>query len=63
MGWARPRGASDCHGFLRAPDADVFTPMLNATGQPRPQLFLDDSLHMTRAGYLLWRSRLTPIVR
>jgi len=37
--------------------------MLNATGQPRPQLFLDDSLHMTRAGYLLWRSRLTPIVR
>ncbi len=43
--------------------ADVFTPMLDAAGQPRPELFLDDSLHMTRAGYLLWRSRLTPSVR
>jgi lysophospholipase L1-like esterase len=42
---------------------DVFTPMLDAAGQPRPELFLDDSLHMTRAGYLLWRSRLTPVVR
>jgi lysophospholipase L1-like esterase len=37
---------------------DIFTPMLNATGQPRPELFLADSLHMTRAGYLLWRSLL-----
>ena len=42
---------------------DVFTPMLNATGQPRPQLFLADSLHMTRAGYLLWRRLLAPVVR
>lgn len=42
---------------------DVFTPMLSATGQPRPELFLADSLHMTRAGYLLWRALLTPLVR
>jgi lysophospholipase L1-like esterase len=42
---------------------DVFTLMLSATGQPRPELFLSDSLHMTRAGYLLWRARLTPVVR
>jgi lysophospholipase L1-like esterase len=42
---------------------DVFTPMLNARGQPRPELFLADSLHMTRAGYLLWRALLAPIVR
>jgi lysophospholipase L1-like esterase len=41
---------------------DVFTPMLDTTGQPRPELFLADSLHLTRAGYLLWRERLAPIV-
>jgi lysophospholipase L1-like esterase len=41
---------------------DVFTPMLDRAGQPRPELFVDDSLHMTRAGYLLWRARLAPLV-
>ena len=41
---------------------DIFTPMLNATGQPRPELFLSDSLHLSRAGYLLWRSLLAPVV-
>lgn len=42
---------------------DVFAPMLNAAGQPRPELFVADSLHMSRAGYLLWRSLLQSVVR
>ena len=42
---------------------DVFTPMLDRSGEPRPELFEADSLHMTRAGYLLWRARLAPVVR
>lgn len=42
---------------------DVFTPMLDAAGQPRSELFEADSLHMTVAGYLLWRSLLAPVVR
>jgi lysophospholipase L1-like esterase len=42
---------------------DVFTPMLDRGGQPRPELFVADSLHMTREGYLLWRARLAPVVR
>lgn len=42
---------------------DVFTPMLGSTGQPRPELFEADSLHLTRAGYTLWRSLLAPVVR
>jgi lysophospholipase L1-like esterase len=33
---------------------DVFTPMLGSTGQPRTELFLDDGLHLNRAGYRLW---------
>lgn len=42
---------------------DVFTPMLGANGRPRPELFRDDSLHMTRAGYELWKTILDPAVR
>jgi lysophospholipase L1-like esterase len=41
---------------------DVFTPMLGPEGQPRPELFGSDSLHMTRAGYQLWRSLLEPLL-
>ena len=41
---------------------DVFTPMLTATGQPRPELLAADSLHMNAAGYSLWRRRLSPLV-
>lgn len=39
---------------------DVFTPMLDAQGRPRAELFLDDRLHMNRAGYALWTSILAP---
>jgi lysophospholipase L1-like esterase len=41
---------------------DVFTPMIGANGHPRAELFGPDSLHMTRAGYLLWRERVAPLV-
>ena len=42
---------------------DVFTPMLGANGRPRPELFLADSLHMTPAGYAVWREQLAPHLR
>jgi lysophospholipase L1-like esterase len=42
---------------------DVFTPMLDATGQPRRELFLADGLHMTPAGYAIWRDLITPVIR
>lgn len=35
---------------------DIFTPMLSADGQPRPELFLRDQLHLNDAGYRLWQS-------
>jgi lysophospholipase L1-like esterase len=41
---------------------DVFSPMLGPDGQPRPELFGPDSLHMTRAGYQLWRRLLDTVV-
>lgn len=33
---------------------DVATPMLDAQGQPRPELFGPDNLHLNAAGYALW---------
>jgi lysophospholipase L1-like esterase len=39
---------------------DVATPMLRADGRPRPELFVDDRLHMNGAGYALWREVVAP---
>ena len=39
---------------------DVYTPMIGADGRPRPELFRDDSLHMTPAGYAIWREAVAP---
>jgi lysophospholipase L1-like esterase len=39
---------------------DVFTPMLGANGRPQPELFISDSLHMTPAGYVIWRRQIAP---
>ncbi|MET0581573.1 MAG: SGNH/GDSL hydrolase family protein [Pseudoxanthomonas sp.] len=39
---------------------DVFTPMLDADGQARAELFVEDRLHMNRAGYELWRQKVAP---
>jgi lysophospholipase L1-like esterase len=41
---------------------DVFTPMLDQAGQPRAELFREDHLHMTAAGYALWTHLLTPLL-
>ena len=42
---------------------DVGTPMLDASGRPRPALFRADSLHMTPAGYAIWRATVAPILK
>lgn len=34
---------------------DVWNPMLNEKGRPQPHIFILDSLHMNRKGYLLWK--------
>ena len=42
---------------------DVFSPMLDASGQPRRELYLEDGLHMTGAGYAIWRDLIAPVIR
>lgn len=39
---------------------DVFSSMLGADGQPRPELFLDDRLHLNAEGYALWQRIIAP---
>ena len=46
------RAYTDKHANLHY--VDVATPMLGADGEPIPQLFVDDGLHMTAAGYDIW---------
>ena len=39
---------------------DVASKMLDASGQPGAELFIEDRLHMNRAGYDLWRGIIAP---
>lgn len=55
---ARVAKASERVDFI-----DVFTPMLGADGQPRAELFIDDRLHLSTAGYALWRAEIAPFLR
>jgi lysophospholipase L1-like esterase len=41
---------------------DVYTPMLDAAGKPRPELFLADALHLNSDGYALWKRVIAPHV-
>lgn len=50
--------AADCARDPRLAYADVYTPMLTTAGEMRPELFVQDRLHLNEAGYALW----TPIV-
>ena len=42
---------------------DVFSSMIGPNGHPRADLFVDDSLHMSPAGYKLWSRILERTVR
>lgn len=39
---------------------DIDTPMLDIDGKPRAELFIDDGLHLSDAGYRLWTSLVLP---
>ncbi len=42
---------------------DVATPMLNAEGRPRSDIFLADQLHMNARGYAIWLRAIDPVMR
>ena len=37
---------------------DIVTPMLDASGNPRAELFIGDRLHMNVKGYQIWRTQI-----
>lgn len=39
---------------------DVYHPMLLPGGKPRPEIFLEDSLHMNEKGYAIWKKAIQP---
>ena len=39
---------------------DVFSLMMNTNNQPKPEIFLDDSLHMNANGYKIWQKAIKP---
>ena len=41
---------------------DVGTDMLGSDGQPIPNLFVEDGLHMTQAGYDIWNRIVGPVL-
>ena len=42
---------------------DVFTPMLDAHGTIRPELYVEDHLHMNRKGYDIWTKVVGPYLK
>ena len=34
--------------------------MLNENGEPIPEIFLEDSLHMNAKGYAIWQKEIQP---
>ncbi len=42
--------------------ADVWNPSLQANGEVRDDIFIEDDLHMNAAGYDIWESVIEPIV-
>jgi lysophospholipase L1-like esterase len=55
--------AAYCTAHPECTFVDVTTPMLDAAGHPRPELFRPDMLHMLPAGYAIWTKILTPLLK
>lgn len=49
-----------CRQNDRLEFVDVWPKMLGSDGKPRPELFVQDGLHLSEAGYKLWTSLVKP---
>jgi len=54
---------TDCTGDPRCVFVDVATPMLDASGGTRPELFIEDQLHLNADGYAIWKRVLAPYLK
>ena len=42
--------------------ADIWNPMLGSNGKPRKELFIEDGLHLSPAGYEIWKDVIAPLL-
>jgi len=54
--------AAFCAGDARLDFVDIGPPMLGEDGRPRPELFVEDGLHLNDAGYALWTALVKPLL-
>lgn len=45
---------------INAEFINLHSRMLNQAGQPMPEIFLEDSLHMNAKGYAIWKKEIQP---
>ena len=66
--WPRMRAANELLRAVareteRVEFVDVARPMLGDDGQPRAELYLEDRLHLSAAGYEGWARQLGPLLK
>ena len=54
--------AKICQRHPQLPYVDIATPMLDAKGLVRTDIFTNDNLHLNKEGYVIWRDVLKPIL-
>jgi len=54
--------AAECGRDKRLTFVDIASPMLNADGHVKTDIFISDGLHMNRKGYVIWRDTLRPVL-
>lgn len=47
-------------GYRETAYIDIYHPMLDSNGKPRPELFREDMLHMNEKGYAIWKEAIEP---
>lgn len=54
---------AECEKNKNSRFIDVWTPMLDAQGEPKAEIFIADKLHMNEKGYAIWRAVLTKYLK
>lgn len=52
-----------CESDDRLHYLDIWTPMLDSGGLPRPELLREDGLHLNDEGYRIWSTALEPLLK
>lgn len=55
--------AAICAADKQMDYVDIFEPMLDKDGKPRPELFLKDGLHLNEQGYKIWADAIRPLLK